>query len=277
MNRTLLPSAVLLALAPILAAQEQVPEKPALPDEVRVLIEKIEKLAEVPTEYDIVLSMELEMQGMQMKLDGSGHALTRDKTHMRSTMTMTISMDLMPEPMNMEVLTVADGTTLWIEVENPMMGGKQVQKVSVKQMEELQQSGMGMGMGSGGSQLDQVREMFEKYYRNFEVEHKDGVTRINGDVSPEIAESNPQFAELEISRFRMVFDDKSGFPIETAMGDGTKDFFVIKMSGVSFPKPEDIDAQAFVYQVPAGVAVQDLGAMLGAGKAADGGTDDSDF
>lgn len=266
MNKLLLPAALLLSLAPAALAQDA--EKPGLPEEVKVWVDKIDKLVGQPAEYDLSMKVDMVAQGQKLKMDNTGHIMMLDAQHMRATMNMKLTMAPM-DPMDMTLKMVSDGQTLWIESDNPMMG-KQVMKADIKHMEKLQQSGMGMGPGSGMNQLEQVRDLFENYYHNFKVVEADGKVEITGDISQEILESQ-DYAEMELKHFRMVLDAKTGFPLETAMNDGTKDVVLIGMSNLKFLKKEDIPEDAFAYTPPEGVNVMDIGAMLGGGMSSDDG------
>ena len=71
MKRLLLPATLLLSLAPALAAQEA--EKPPLPPEVKVWVDKIGKLVDKPAEYDMSMKMDMVAQGHAMTMNSTGH------------------------------------------------------------------------------------------------------------------------------------------------------------------------------------------------------------
>ncbi len=262
MKRFLLPATALLALAPFAAAQEGAEVKSSLPPEVKVWVDKIDEMVGKPAEYDMSMVMDMEAQGQAMKLNSTGHILMLDQEHMRATMTMNIEMEIMP-PMEMKLLTVIDGKTMWIESENPMMG-KQIMKADVSMIQKLKETGASMSPGGNVNQLEQIRDLFENYYENFQVEVGEKHVTITGDISNDISEMG-DFAEMGLAKFRMVLDAKTGFPVETVMNDGKKDVMVIKLENLKFPKKEDLPKDAFVYEPPEGAAVMDIGALMGGG------------
>lgn len=265
MKRFASTALAVLAMAPFLAAQdsviEQPPAAPSVPEEVKVWVDKLGKLVGKAAEYDMTMVMDMEAQGQKMKMSSTGHILMLDETHMRATMKMNIEMEIMPA-MEMNLLTVMDGQTMWIESDNPMMG-KQIMKADVAVMKKLQAQGTSMSPGGNMNQLAQIQDLFTNFFQNFEVTEADGKVTITGDITEEIAERG-DFAGMGLTRFRMVLDAKSGFPIETAMGDGKKDAMVIQLKNLKFPKKEEIAKDAFTYEPPEGSPVMDIGAMMGA-------------
>ncbi|RMH00850.1 MAG: hypothetical protein D6702_12900 [Planctomycetota bacterium] len=267
MNKTLLTASLLLSLAPAVAAQET--EKAALPQEVQVWVDKIGQLVDKPVSYDMAMSMDVVAQNMPLQMTSTGHVLMLDAEHMRTTMKMTIEMEMMPEPMVMEMLTVVDGENLWVQQDNPMVG-QQIMKAKVSQMNALRDAGMGMNLS--GDQLKQVRELFENYYGNFEVSQSENEVKITGDILKEMPGA-AQLGNMDLKRFSLHLDPKTGFPSRMAMGNGEKDLMVITMSNVKFLDKEKVDKKQFTYTPPEGAPVIDMGAMLGgaAGGAEDGG------
>ena len=203
---------------------------------------------------------EVEDQGTRARVSAAGHLRMRDGGDRRAAVTVKVVEEQLPE-VEYEILSVLDGETFWTEVNTPM--GRQVLRISLEQMAKAQAAGMGMSGGASVDQLDQLRDLFENYYSNFQVVIAEGRVTITGDVSPLIARADPKMARMDLKVFRMVLDEKTGFPLETAMGDGEKDLMTVKMSGLKFLKKEDIPQDAFAYKPPPGLPVTDLGSLFG--------------
>ena len=95
----------------------------------------IEKLASYYADsapYTLVFAMEMKMSqhGANLDITAGGDMLFASPERMRTRIDMTMAMDMLPEPMKMSMLMVHDGETIWTEMDNPMVGGKQVMKLS---------------------------------------------------------------------------------------------------------------------------------------------------
>ncbi len=224
-------------------------------------LDKMAALAGKPVEYD--LHMTTEMAALDRRTVTTGHMEMLDGFHFRSVSQVEVSSEMNSEPQRISILSVADGTTLWMEVEapNPFSGQafRQVQRVSLDQLEQLRALNGLASSSLGGSAQDpvtQMRGLFERYYRDLHVERKDSGVVLTGTISPDFAKDTGSTEPARMTHFRVVLDPDTGFPLSSEIGDGQKVVISLKMSNLHFPKsfPEG----RFSYTPPEGLPVVDL-------------------
>lgn len=247
-----LAAGLVLAAAPAASAQD-----------ANAWMEKLSKLAGKSFTTDMTSSVESEAMTMSMK--GSYAYADAKKFAMDMAMKITNPAMGMNDPMDMKMKMVADGTTLWMEMESPMMGGQQVMKLGVDHLDKLEEMGMSMNM-SGSSEMDPVAQVKElASMADFGVPKvENGKVILSGPLNEKglenLSEASTQMG-IELTDIMIVLDEKTAFPQEFALSAGDQKVVTSSFSNTKFP--EEIDPSRFSYTPPEGVDVMDLGAMMG--------------
>lgn len=258
MNKPSIPIAVvafsILAAVPVVA--DSSPEAVAW-------LDKMVAASEQGT-FSVNLEGEVGMSQMGQDVTASmkGSMTRKDRKHVRMNMSVNLGMQGMQ--MEMQVLSVADGSTLWTEMENPMLGGKQVMKMGLDQMEALREAAGPMGAGPGASDpLSEIRSLQDKF--DFTVEDAaDNLVILRGKPKPEMLEelrkeySGPE----DVSEIRLSLDPATGFPVEMRIG-GEQPVMTMRFTDFERLDETAIPADTFSYSPPEGVQVTDLGALAG--------------
>ncbi|MFQ5748903.1 MAG: outer membrane lipoprotein carrier protein LolA [Planctomycetota bacterium] len=279
MKRLILTAGILSALLPSLAAQNPASAKPAQVETkasaaAKPWLAKLQHLDAKSVEVD--LTMAVNMAAMGMKVDMNGHLTFADEGHYRLDSKLKMSGDALPGEggMEMTLLSVADGTTLWNQIENPMMG-QQVMKLSLdflkKHGMKIRSSNSGMGLG-GGNPFNQVGDYAKMVDFSKVVEAGDSV-KLKGSLSKDALAKNPQMEAQGITGVVLTLDKKTSYPlkVELQSADGP----VISMAFSNYLFPKELDITKFTYQAPEGAMVQDLEEMLG--MMGETGEDDDEF
>ncbi|MCB1041472.1 MAG: hypothetical protein KDC35_00930 [Acidobacteria bacterium] len=232
----------------------------------------LEKLADVyrkaPLTLDLNADMSVNQMGMQMDMTMSGTMSLKDQTHHRTSMSVSMRMPEnaqqqgMPSSMDMAIVTVFDGTTMWVETDIPAMGMKQVMKMGLDQIDEVAKS-QGFGnMGISGGSLDpgKMVEMMTEMLDLQVASVADGKVTLSGELKEEAKQKMAQTG-MNMGLFTIVMDEENIFPMTFGMAIDEKPFISIAYTNAKFM--DTLDENLFKYEPPPGVPVQDMGAMMG--------------
>lgn len=264
--RFLRPSllAVFVAAGLGFQATAEAPKK-AGPDTVEYWIEKVSDFyGSSPYSLVYVMEMDMNQQGMNIRVDGTGDLLVGDPEHMRMNLRMKMSMpQMLPEPINMDMLVVNDGEYIWTEMDNPMQGGKQVMKMSAEKAQAMSSdfgnmAGPNTGKVDPASQLEMMNKMM-----NLEVAGiAAGRVTLTGTVSDEFrASAGASFEALgedALSQVRLVLDEATGALQEMTLGAPEKPFMRSRFEDLKILKKAEMKPESFRYQPPEGVSVEDI-------------------
>lgn len=212
--------------------------------------------------------MSMTQEGQTMSMDMEGEMTHSDPKHMR----MDFSMDMaMPgagdNTLQMKMLMVIDGDTVWMDMDNPMMGGRRVMKMSYDQAE---QSGGSMGLNNlkNMDPVNQMKEMMDKF--DFQVVAEEGGEVIlAAPMDPDALSGMGQMGQMaqgqstEGWEIVLVLEADNAVPKEVRMGPTEEPVMTMLFSDWKFYGPDGAPAGTFEYTPPEGVQVMDLGAMQG--------------
>ena len=210
-------------------------------------------------------------QGMRME----GRMIALDQNHSRVEMQMEMTLIGSDSPMHMEIVTVTDGETIWMEMElPPEIGGSQVMKLSLAAAKKFSEKGApsglgglngfgGMGAGIGVDPLAQVKELSR--YVDFDVAEvtPETVTLVGAMTEALTSQMGPVLAGSteDVSRMALVLDRNIGAPLVIALGDSARPLMEMRFTSYRlFENPPNPDT--FSYEPAEGVMVMDLGPML---------------
>ena len=253
-TRRMLLAALILLPPAAPAAAETTPE-------ARVWLEKLISIYDGGP-FKVGYAIELDLAALGQPLAGTlkGTYTRADATHSRMELDMELAgMPGAAEPTKMTMLNVSDGVTLWTEMNNPALGGRQVTKVALADAGRVGEATGGLGPTS----LDPVAQLETlTATMDFEVvERAGGRVTLKGKMTETTRTELPALAAPGVEAFVLVLDEGTGFPVEVR-ADGEDPF--VRMSFENFEK---LDAGAlsdglFEYSPPEGTPVMDLGAML---------------
>ncbi|NIM01646.1 MAG: hypothetical protein GTN89_12625 [Acidobacteria bacterium] len=203
-------------------------------------------------------------EGVQggVKIDGSMNYVTAK----RFRAGFNVDMDMGGMAMAMAMKTVSDGTTFWIEIDSPMLGGKQVMSGTTEQFEKLAEmsgadlSGLG---GMGQDPIEQISALVEAFDLTVQgVE--DGRVTLHATITPEQLAASAQMAALgeAIDSLTLVLDAKDGLPIRLTVA-GEQPIMTIDFVDYEFFGADEVRDTDYTYTPPEGVTVTDIGSMLG--------------
>jgi outer membrane lipoprotein-sorting protein len=235
-----------------------------LTPEAREWLEKMADLEQSPFEMDYSAKAEIEAMGTTMTINVDGHYVQSDERHMRMTLNMLMAGN--EGSTEMSALRVADGSTMWTEVNNPMLGGKQIMKIGLDRMDQMAAANPRMGLAgqwSGMDPVDQIRQLAEQF--DFDVIGSDAdIVTLSAKMTPE---GLPQLGippeTASQMTIVMVIDKGTGFPKEAQVG-GEKPLVTMTFTDFKQLDRSTIEPGSFSYSPPEGVRVMDLGVMLDA-------------
>ena len=252
---------MLVAVAAALA----LPAQAETSAEAKAWFEKMRKVYERgPLSMDYKVTTQTSQMGQAADLTMDGKVTYGDEKHIR--MDFNMKMAMAGATMEMKALSVADGETMWMDVESPMMGGRQVMKISLDRVGELQDTGAGGGMGGGSMDpMTQIRDLTDKY--DFEVaDISNGRVTLTAELTAEdLKEMTRTEGNADAGKLTLVLDEKTAVPVEFSMGGATP-YVTMHLSNPVFHEKGSLPADIFTYTPPEGAQVVDLEQMMPAGQ-----------
>ncbi len=203
-------------------------------------------------------------EGMQagVKIDGSMNYVTSN----RFKAGFNVSMDMGGMAVAMSTKTIADGTNFWVEIDSPMLGGKQVMSGTTEQLEKLAEMGGADLSGLSGMGQDPI-EQISGLVEAFDMEVRgidDGRVTLHAAITPEQLAGSPELGALgdAIDAITLVLDAEEGLPIQLQVA-GEQPIMTIDFVDYEFFGADEIRDADYTYTPPEGVPVTDIGSMLG--------------
>lgn len=252
--RYLSTALLILALAPP-AAAESTPEATEWLQKLMAIYEK--------GPFRVGFSANIDMSAAGQSISGTltGQVTQKDRTHTHSKMEMVMAG--MPGtttgPITMKMLSIADGTTIWTEMENPAVGGTQVTKLAIADLEKVAQSMGGLSPAS----MDPVAQLEAlTTTMDFEVLEENGnEVTLRGRMTDATRAKVGALAAPGVDAFIFVFDAGTGFPKEVR-AEGETAFMTLLFEELEFLDAATLPDELFQYTPAEGLPVMDLGAML---------------
>ena len=217
--------------------------------------------------------MSMAQQGQTMSMDMRGEMTHSDQKHMRLDFSMDMAMPGAGDGngnLQVEMLMVIDGDTVWMDMDNPMMGGRRVMKMSYDQAE---QSGGTMGLDNlrNMDPVNQMKEMMDQF--DFQVVAEEGgEVTLSAPMDPDALAGMGQMGQMaqgqsmEGWEMVLVLAADNAVPKEVRMGPSEEPVMTMRFSDWKFHGADGPPAGTFDYTPPEGVQVMDLGAMQGGGQ-----------
>ncbi len=254
----LLLGALLLLLSPASSASAE-----TSPDAQKWLTKLIAIYEQGPFQVDY--EADLDMSGLGQPLSGklSGKLTQADRSHSR----VELQIDMANPPgmdsggMSVSLLNVTDGTIVWTEMDNPALGGRQVTKVTLADLEELGDA-MG-GLGASPTSMDPVAQLETlTNTMDFEVrEEADDHITLWGKITEETRAKLGMLSSPGVEGFVFIIDKQTGFPTEVRAG-GETPFVTMHFRNLKFLDAASLPDGLFTYSPPEGLPVMDLGPVL---------------
>jgi len=170
-----------------------------------------------------------------------------------------IDMNLAGMEMAMRTVTVADGEEFWIEMDAPLLGGKQVMTGPVGRLAELSQGSSMDGMGGlGHDPIDQISLLAKSFDLKL-VGHEEGKVTLAAEISPELAltlaEELPMAETLR--HVTLTLDERHAMPLRMEMA-GDVPFMTMNFKNYEFFTAEEVEAENYRYAPPQEVQVNEL-------------------
>lgn len=232
------------------------------PDAVKWLEKMAGTFEKAPLRFGFDADSQVEQMGQTMDMNMTGKMTYADPRHVRMDLDMKISAPGMPQAIDMSMFSVSDGTYMWMEMENPMMGGIQAMKIDLDKAGQLNQAG-GMGNPAEMDPVSQIQDLVTKYDIEV-VEVSGGKVTLKGVMTEaakqELQASGGQAEGAE--HLVLVLDESNAFPVEMRVGS-PQPTVTMRFTEVEFVDKDSLDPALFSYTPPEGVQVMDLGAMVG--------------
>lgn len=169
-----------------------------------------------------------------------------------------IDMNLAGMEMVMHTVTVADGEAFWIEMDAPLLGGKQVMTGPVDQLAELSQGGGMDSMGGlGHDPIDQISMLARSFDLKL-IGIVNGRVTLAAEITPELALSlADQLPMAESLRsMTLVLDEQHAMPLQMEMA-GDVPFMTMNFTDYEFFSAEEVIAESYRYTPPQEVQVNE--------------------
>ena len=263
----LLAALLVPAIAPLPAAAESAASARPWLDKLMALFDK------GPFTLRYAADLDLGQMGQPIRGTLEGEVTYGDRQHLRQVMKMKLSG--LPggdgqTPAEMNILSVSDGELTWTEIAMPGGGDPQVMKISRRDAEEPAADQAAV-FGAGRTSMDPVAQL-EAMSRTMDfelLETTGGRVSLLATASAEDLAQLGQLGALGVDSFLLVLDESTGFPVEMRAGEprsGQPAVLDVRFDEVKVVDPGDLPQGVFEYSPPEGVAVVDLGAMVGAGS-----------
>jgi len=205
--------------------------------------------------------MNINDQGMQsiLKMTGAANFATAEMFHV----SLDMSMEMGGSTMGVKMLSVADGETFWVEMDSPMMGGKQIVKGAVGDLARVAEMSGGVGMGGIGSNpVNEIKGIIERFDMKV-LEKTDGRVILHGDVTPEQAAGLSELGPFAASMtyVRLEIDEQEAMPARLILG-GAAPIVTMDFGDYEFFGAEEVQASDYAYTPPPGYPVNDLTGMV---------------
>ena len=192
-------------------------------------------------------------EGDQAAIVSAGGSVTYgDATHMRVSMWMTLLRTGKPSQ-ELNVLMVADGETLWTEIESPD-AGVQVTKESLEQQERGSSSLGGLAPADPLAQFRNAQELFD-----FEVA-EEGAHQVvlRGKLKPGVENQLAQLSEMagQPATVLLALDPESGAPLRMEVTAGALFRMDLSIEKLTLLDAAVLTDGTFAYQPPAGASLQ---------------------
>jgi hypothetical protein len=204
--------------------------------------------------------MNAEKLGQSMQITSSGDTLQVDREHLRTKLEMNVKMATLPDGMMVTLLIVADGVDLWLEMDQPLLGGKHVLKAPIDEVQELAATHPQLAQVQEADPLAQIRTMGSTF--DFSLAGiSEGRVTLTAELDRKqllaIGAELPD--ELEgLGTLVLVLDEKMALPVEMTLG-AEPSIMKMRFVEIAFVDPATLGGEAFRYLPPEGAAVQDLG------------------
>lgn len=188
-----------------------------------------------------------------------------DATHFRAEQTVKLRQPAaaMPQqPAPSASLTVADGSTLWIEGRSADGRPLEVMRMDLARFEDPGAP----GLGAAALMVDPVRQASDMAALvNFQsVERSEGKVVLRGTLTDEgrfqLAPPDPRAPAPDA--VVLVLEEATGFPLERELVGPGGTLSSLRVTGYRRPAPAELAPEDFQYAPPAGVPVRDMGAMM---------------
>lgn len=238
-------------------------------DEARAVLAKLSDATHSNYRASTVMQMNMTAEGQSVTMDGAGSIVQRGETHALQSLDMSMNAGPMGT-MNVKMSAVRNGDTVWIDVESPMMGGRQVTRASIATFDKM--TAQASGPGDGLSSLDPMRqaEAFAELY-DLVVASKDGdVVSLSGTLADASAFATlPPEIQGQLESITMTVDTSTGFLQALVIGAAEKPVIKFALENVEIVEADALGDDLFAYEPPEGVEVIDADAAFG-GVAAEG-------
>jgi outer membrane lipoprotein-sorting protein len=249
----------LIVCLPVAVSAEATPEATKWLDKMGESFEK------APFRFTFSVDQKMEQMGQTMDMSMTGPMIYSDPKHTRMELEMTISVPGMAQGMNMSMLGVSDGEFMWMEMNNPMMGGKQVMKLALDKVDAMSEQSPGMGGATTMDPISQIQKLSDDYDIEL-VGVAGGRVTLRATKIGAAEEAAPEGADPAMPRVLIVvLDEATGMPVEMQAGE-PEPVMVMRFSDFEFLEEDALEPNTFTYTPPEGVQVMDLGGMAGGGQ-----------
>ena len=220
----------------------------------------LQKMAEsvdrAPYSLDYVMKMQVEQAGNQMSIEATADMLYGSPSTLQADMQMNMSMASLPEPMEITMNMVADGTSMWMVMSNPMMGGEQILRMPLDKLEDAQTSAGIPGMSGSMDPFAQIEQL--KQLMDFEIgDSADGLITLVGTPTDDFEATLGAAAAMLGGEMHMTIEQDTGLPRRVTMGPADAPVMEMVFQNYEFLGASDLPADAFTYTPPEGAQVME--------------------
>jgi hypothetical protein len=208
--------------------------------------------------------MNIAQEDLQAAITMNGSMNYASATRFHTAFDMDVNMGGMAMAVKMK--SVADGENFWLEVDSPMMGGKQVMSGTTADLEkiaEMEETNMGGFGGLGQDPIEQIKDLVEKFKMNVKGVES-GLVTLHADINDEERSALGELANMgeALQYVTLILDEKEAMPVQLKIG-GSQPMLTIDFADYEFFTAGQVVDSDYAYTPPDGVPVNDIGTMFG--------------
>jgi len=228
--------------------------------------EWLDKLAavhrRVPFQFRYDADLRVSQMGQMTDVEVRGRSTQGSGKRIRVETTMVMAVPGSETKASLEMIGVSNGAVLWIEMDNPLTGGRQALRIPLDKLEQIAASNPLARNLSRMDPLAQIAEAAKQFDFDLVSRGPRSVTlraKLTGEALERAKRTFEGVDPSAIEHLTLVLDSETAFPHEIRLGSDTASALAMKFFDLEFL--DNVDDGSFVYVPPEGMAVLDLGSL----------------
>jgi hypothetical protein len=231
---------------------------PGTTEDADVWLERLATLWDrAPFSLDYEVTVRTGALGQALQIEGDAELLYGGRSRSVMNMSLSVLVPELEEPLEVVLVSVADGEVIWTEMQSPATGGLQVVKIPLAGIEQMAAEGGFAGM-MGGATMDPMAQIEAlKGLVDFAVADSEGeLVTLHGAVREDRRPGlGAEAVALLDDGVKLVLDAQSGAPVRLRLGPDSSPHLDARFANLELLARDEVGADSFLYEPPDGVAV----------------------